>query len=114
MREAKRDLEHARRVAEDGEYEWSCFAVQPSAEKALKAVYQRTGRIRLGCSVTYLLSSLPEAYQGDEKLIDCAMALDRHYLPPVTPKASSGGHSKRVSLSHDQFTIGPSRSRSKS
>ena len=109
MRQAKRDLEHARRVADAGEYDWSCFAAQQSAEEALKAVQQRLGAaVAWGRSVTYLLNSLPEANQGDEKLIDYAMTLDRHYSPPVTPKASSGGHSKRVSPSHDRFTIRPS------
>lgn len=45
MRQAKRDLEHARRVAEAGEYDWSCFAAQQSAEEALKAVQQRLGAV---------------------------------------------------------------------
>ena len=35
LRQAKRDVAHARRAAKDGHYEWSCFAAQQGAEKAL-------------------------------------------------------------------------------
>jgi len=38
LRQSKRDLAHARHAAEDGDYEWSCFAAQQSAEKALNSI----------------------------------------------------------------------------
>jgi HEPN domain-containing protein len=38
LRQAERDLAHARRSAEHGDPEWACFAAQQAAEKALKAV----------------------------------------------------------------------------
>jgi HEPN domain-containing protein len=41
FRQAKRDLVHARHAAEDGEYEWACFAAQQSAEKGVKAAFMR-------------------------------------------------------------------------
>lgn len=54
LRQAKRDLEHARHALQDKEYEWSCFASQQSAEKAVKAVYQKIGGGRLGTFGKYL------------------------------------------------------------
>ena len=48
LRQAKRDLFHARNAEKDGCYEWSCFAAQQGAEKAVKAVYQRLGAAGLG------------------------------------------------------------------
>jgi HEPN domain-containing protein len=48
LRQAKRDLAHACRAAEDGDYEWSCFAAQQGAEKGVKAVYQRLGAVAWG------------------------------------------------------------------
>jgi HEPN domain-containing protein len=39
LRQAQRDLEHARRSQEAGDYEWACFAAQQAAEKALKALH---------------------------------------------------------------------------
>jgi HEPN domain-containing protein len=38
MRQAEADLRHARHALEDGDYEWSAFASQQAAEKAIKAV----------------------------------------------------------------------------
>jgi len=38
LRQAKRDLDHARRAAADGDHEWSCFAPHQGAEKAVKAL----------------------------------------------------------------------------
>ena len=43
LRQAKRDLEHARHALEDRDYEWSCFAAQQAAVKAVKALYQKLG-----------------------------------------------------------------------
>lgn len=38
LRQAERDLRHARRSAGQQEPEWACYAAQQAAEKALKAV----------------------------------------------------------------------------
>ena len=40
IKQADRDLKRAENSLEDGDYEWSCFAAQQAAGKALKAVYQ--------------------------------------------------------------------------
>ncbi len=39
MRQAQRDLEHAKRSLKGGDYEWACFAAQQSAEKGVKALF---------------------------------------------------------------------------
>ena len=43
MDQAVGDLEHARSDRERGFYEWACFSAQQAAEKAVKAVFQKTG-----------------------------------------------------------------------
>jgi HEPN domain-containing protein len=91
LRQAKRDLVLARRAAEDEIYEWSCFAAQQSAEKALKAVYQRLGAVAWGHSVTNLLTSLPETYRPQEKLVQRAKALDKHYIATRYPSGFEQG-----------------------
>jgi HEPN domain-containing protein len=91
LRQAQRDLAHARRAAEDGDYEWSCFAAQQGAEKAVKALYQRLGAAAWGRSVTMLLSGLPEAYRPDDTLLDRAKALDKHYIATRYPNGFEQG-----------------------
>ncbi len=43
IEEAKGDLEHAISDMERGFYNWACFSAQQSAEKAVKAVFQKMG-----------------------------------------------------------------------
>jgi HEPN domain-containing protein len=91
LRQSKRDLAHARHAAEDGDYEWSCFAAQQSAGKALKSVYQLLGAVAWGHSVTNLLTNLPEPYQPSEDLVERAKALDKHYIPARYPNGFDQG-----------------------
>ncbi|MEM2864153.1 MAG: HEPN domain-containing protein, partial [Candidatus Bathyarchaeia archaeon] len=49
--QAEGDLEHARNDLRSGFYEWACFSAQQSAEKAVKAVFQRLGAEAWGRSV---------------------------------------------------------------
>jgi HEPN domain-containing protein len=80
LRQAKRDLAHARHAAEDGDYEWSCFAAQQGAEKAVKAVYQRLGAVAWGYSVTMLLTNLPQTCRPPETLVERANAIMYHFV----------------------------------
>jgi len=45
LRQAEKDLRHAKNSLQSGDYEWACFAAQQSAEKALKALYQSGGEM---------------------------------------------------------------------
>ena len=55
LRQALRDLEHARRSLKFGDYEWACFAAQQAAEKSVKALYQKLGIEVWGHSVSRML-----------------------------------------------------------
>jgi HEPN domain-containing protein len=81
MRQAHRDLEQARHSREGGLYEWSCFAAQQAAEKAVKALYQHLGADAWGHAVSALLQGLPASCRASEDLIDRAKELDKHYIP---------------------------------
>lgn len=41
--EAEWDLEHAKSDLDRGFYNWACFSSQQSAQKAIKAVFQKMG-----------------------------------------------------------------------
>ena len=86
-----RGLEHARRSAESGDYEWACFAAQQAAEKAVKALYQRLGVEVWGHSVSRLLSALPGGHRPSGELIDKAKELDKHYVGARYPSLHPEG-----------------------
>jgi HEPN domain-containing protein len=91
LRQATRDLAHARRALEAGDYEWACFAAQQSAEKAVKSLFLRANRIAWGHSVAELLRQLPEPWRVDEGIVDAGKELDKHYIPPRYPNAYPEG-----------------------
>jgi HEPN domain-containing protein len=66
MDEAEGDLEHARSDMDRGYYNWACFSAQQSAEKAVKAVFQRMGAEAWGHSVADLLNELAKKYDVPE------------------------------------------------
>lgn len=91
LKQAERDLEHARHALEDKDSEWACFAAQQAAEKAIKALYQFLGAQAIGHSVRALLEQLPKQYAPDEKMKEAARELDRHYIPARYPNAYAEG-----------------------
>lgn len=44
MRQAQRDLNHAKRSLESGNYEWTCFSAQQRAEKAVRALFLKANQ----------------------------------------------------------------------
>ena len=91
MRQAKRDLQQAGILLESDGYEWCCFVAQQSAEKALKAVFQKLGANAWGYSVNLLLSSLPDSVRPAVDLVDKAKELDKHYIASRYPNSYSSG-----------------------
>jgi HEPN domain-containing protein len=91
MRQALRDLAHARDTLEDGVYEWAAFAAQQAAEKAVKALFQALGGEARGHSVSQLLAALPGAARPSDDAIEEAKELERHYIGPRYPNSYPEG-----------------------
>jgi len=91
MDEAEGDLEHARSDLERGFYNWACFSAQQSAEKAVKAVFQKMGAEAWGRSVADLLEELSRELPVPEELMDAALELDKAYIPTRYPNAHPSG-----------------------
>ena len=91
LRQAQRDLQHARDALERSTYEWAAFAAQQGAEKAVKALYQSLGADARGHSVTQLLAALPAKVQPADDLIETAKDLDKHYITPRYPNSYPEG-----------------------
>ena len=91
LRQALRDLAHARDTFEDGVYEWAAFAAQQAAETAVKALFQSLGGEARGHSVSQLLASLPPTVRASDALIEDAKELERHYIGPRYPNSFPAG-----------------------
>jgi len=85
LRQAERDLQHARRALEAGHFEWACFAAHQSAEKAVKALYQSIHIDAIGHSVSRMLQDLPISLTATEDILEHAKGLDKHYIPSRYP-----------------------------
>ncbi|PYK39406.1 MAG: DNA-binding protein, partial [Verrucomicrobia bacterium] len=81
FRQAEADLRLARSARDAGHYEWSAFACQQAAEKAVKALFQHLHKEAWGHVLIALLNALPEQAKPDADLMDRARVLDRHYIP---------------------------------
>lgn len=91
LRQAEADLRHARNSLAAEDYEWSAFASQQAAEKAVKALFQRLHLEAWGYSVTALLENLPVESKPPPKLVDRARELDKHYIPTRYPNGFERG-----------------------
>ncbi len=91
MRQAEADLRHAKHAQEDGDYDWAAFASHQSAEKAIKALFQRLNRDAWGHTLSLLLAGLPEPSRPDRALGDRAKRLDKHYIPTRYPNGFDRG-----------------------
>ena len=89
--QAERDLDHAKHAAADADYEWSAFAAQQAAEKAVKAVILSLGGEPWGHSIAVLIENLRGIDVGDS-IADAALRLDKHYLTTRYPNGLPAGH----------------------
>src|SRR5438093_7066014 len=65
LRQAEADLEHAQSAMEAEDFEWSCFASQQGAEKALKALFYHLHGDPWGHSLLSLMQRLPEPVRAE-------------------------------------------------
>ena len=91
LRQAEADVRHARTACGAETYEWSCFAAQQAAEKALKALYLRLELEAWGHTVSALMGSLPSHAAASDRLLDQARMLDKHYIPTRYPNGFDSG-----------------------
>ena len=91
LAQAERDLGHAARSVDAGDYEWACFAAHQAAEKALKAVYQHLGGDARGHDLKGLLQGLEDRLQIPAHLQDRVIELGKNYIAPRYPNAHAQG-----------------------
>jgi len=91
LRQAEADLKAAKDSLRDGNYEWSCFQSQQSAEKSLKAFLYNLGYTSLTThSVKILIRESTKKKEGFSKLQEGARILDAYYIPTRYPNGLDG------------------------
>lgn len=91
FRQAERDLEQAKDSRVSGRHEWSCFAAQQAAEKAVKALHLHRGQEAWGHVVARLLAELPSSSLVPQELIEKGRVLDNLYIPARYPNSHPEG-----------------------
>jgi len=91
MRQAVKDLRHAKNSLENEDFEWSCFAAQQAAEKSLKALYQHLGGDSFGHSVLRMLKDLPKEVKPEKALLQKGADLDKFYIATRYPNGFDWG-----------------------
>jgi HEPN domain-containing protein len=91
LAQALRDLEQAQDSRRDERHEWSCFAAQQAAEKAVKALHLSLGQEARGHVIARLLRELPAAAAAPDHLVEKGRVLDGFYIPPRYPNSHSEG-----------------------
>lgn len=89
LKQALRDLEHAKISKKIKNYEWACFASHQAAEKAVKALHLFYKQEAWGHVIAKLLKELPIEVPID--LIDKAKVLDLYYIPTRYPNGFPEG-----------------------
>ena len=93
LRQALRDLEHAKKSMRLGDYEWACFSAQQAGEKALKAVFHAMGSEAWGHDLVRLVLGLKEkGLEVPRKLYEYAALLDKHYILARYPNGFTEGY----------------------
>ncbi|MCS7231642.1 MAG: HEPN domain-containing protein [Elusimicrobiota bacterium] len=90
LRQAERDLLHAKNAHKDKDYEWSCFAAQQASEKALKAVYEKNNKSVKGHSIVGLLEGLKK-FKFPKEFYTYAKILSRYYIETRYPNGFPEG-----------------------
>ncbi|MEX2401526.1 MAG: HEPN domain-containing protein [Rhodothermales bacterium] len=89
--QAAKDLDTAERMEELGRHEWSCFAAQQAAEKAVKALHLRLGQDAWGHVVAELLEELPKEVEAPSSVVESGRVLDNYYIPTRYPNSHPKG-----------------------
>jgi HEPN domain-containing protein len=101
LKQAQKDLEHAKESIKIEHFEWAVLAAQQSAEKAVKALYYELGGDPWGHSLLQFLKKLPDKFEVDDELIKAAKSLDKHYIISRYPNGFASGAPEDYYIKND-------------
>ena len=91
LRQAERNLTHAERSLELGDYDWACFAAHQAGEMAVKALFRSLNAEAWGHMISAAFDNLPPGEKAPAAVTRSAKALDRHYIPSRHPESFGSG-----------------------
>lgn len=91
LRQAEHDLDVARTTHAASQYDWTCFAAQQAAEKALKALYQKHHAEGWGHVLRRLVEALADREPELIRYLEQAKILDKYYIPTRYPNGLDAG-----------------------
>jgi HEPN domain-containing protein len=91
IRQAERDIVHAKESINIEHYEWSVLAAQQGAEKAIKALHYELGGDPWGHSIFKFMENLPKRIKVPEEIINAAKNLDKNYITSRYPNGFASG-----------------------
>ncbi|MEM2902556.1 MAG: HEPN domain-containing protein [Candidatus Bathyarchaeia archaeon] len=89
--QAEGDLKAAKDLCDTGNYAWSCFASQQSAEKSLKAVLESLVIPSIGHNLLQLVTTISGKIEVSNSLKSACKRLNRFYIPTRYPNAFPSG-----------------------
>jgi HEPN domain-containing protein len=91
LRQAERDLEVAYTTLSAAQYDWSCFASQQAAEKALKGLYQVHHAEGWGHVLADLVRSISDKEPRVASFMESGKILDKYYIVTRYPNGLAKG-----------------------
>ena len=91
LKQSKRDFDKSKIDIENAYYEWACFTAQQSAEKAVKALYQKLHMSVRGHSILKMLEGLSASTPAPEEIMHAGRLLDRYYIETRYPNGFPEG-----------------------
>ncbi|MGV9199847.1 MAG: HEPN domain-containing protein [Promethearchaeia archaeon] len=91
LKQANRDLNHAKESLKIGHFEWAVLAAQQAAEKSIKSLYYEIGSDAWGHSILKFLKKLPAHFEIGDELMKAAKYLDKHYITSRYPNGFASG-----------------------
>ncbi|MEM2123612.1 MAG: HEPN domain-containing protein [Candidatus Bathyarchaeia archaeon] len=89
--QAEGDLKAAKDLCDTGNYAWSCFASQQSAERSLKAILEGLAIPSIGHNLLQLTSNISEKVEVPNSVRSACKRLNRFYIPTRYPNAFPSG-----------------------
>ncbi len=90
LKQAERDLSHAKHSHENKYYEWTCFSAQQAAGKAIKSVYEKYNKVVKSHPIVGLLEGIKE-FNFSEEFYNCGRILTRYYIEAKYPNGFPEG-----------------------